>query len=521
MNKYRVLVADDEPLTLQTMEMVIGKYFSDRVEKIILAKTGIEAVEMALSDKPDLVLMDIRMPGMDGLEAITRIKPHLPDAMFVVVSAYDEFSYAHRALEIGVSRYILKPISKSTILDFIKTSLDTLGEERQGTQTANEQEKIARRMMPYLESQFVYSLVFDAYCDVEDLGDYADVGAGADLKGRVLLIDIDPKDNVLTEEMAIMDTRIFKTLKNRLTRICRCALANLSISRYIAVVMDDAEDFEKMLGMSGFKMRIGIGRKYIGVKQMHTSYLEAAAALNRAKWGQGVRFSDDLGQVMEKDKYPYDAEKAFIEALSQADEARCVALFGQVLQWFIDKPPYCFNTVKYGMTQLAIPMVRVGVDKGSEFSRSVLETQDYLDYYMNINSLSRLREWFMINIAQRCKVIAQYRKDAGGSIAKLRAEIERDHSRKLSLAEAAAVANLSPTYFSYYIKKLTGQTYVEFAMDIKMKKARELLKTTQSSIKEIAYDLGFSSANYFCRLFKKYVGETPNIYRKSTDAEKR
>jgi two-component system response regulator YesN len=517
MNKYRVLVADDEPLTLQTMKMVIGKVFSDRIEKILLAKTGTEAVEVALGEKPDLVLMDIRMPGMDGLEAIARIKPHLPNAMFVVVSAYDEFGYAHRALETGVSRYILKPISKSTIIDFITTSLDTLDEERKGAKTAIEQEQLARRMLPYLESQFVYSLVFDAYCDVQDLDDFADVGDGADLKGRVLIIDIDPKDHTLTEEMAIMDSRIFKTLKSRLMRICRCALANLSLSRYIAVVLDDAEDFEKALGMSGYKMRIGIGRKYTGVKQMHTSYLEAAAALHKAQWGQAVCFNDALSLAMKTDKYPYDAEKAFIEALSQADEARCVALFGQVLQWFIDKPPYCFNTVKNGMTQLAIPMVRVGVDKGSEFSRSVLETQDYLDYYMSINSLSRLREWFMINIAQRCKVIAQYRKDAGGSIAKLRAEIERDYSRKLSLAEAAAIVNLSPTYFSYYIKKLSGQTYVEFAMDIKMKKAKELLRTTQTSIKEIAYDLGFSSANYFCRLFKKYVGETPNVYRKSTD----
>lgn len=106
---YRVLLVDDEPIALDSLEYMLRKNRKD-IEVVGKARSGRDAVEKAYNARPDIVLMDINMPGINGLEAIRRIKETNSSAQFIITTAFDYFDYAVEAMELQATEYLLKPI---------------------------------------------------------------------------------------------------------------------------------------------------------------------------------------------------------------------------------------------------------------------------------------------------------------------------------------------------------------------------------------------------------------------------
>jgi two-component system response regulator YesN len=114
----KLLIADDEYLVLDSIKMIVSKNIKD-VVVVATASTGREAIETSISLKPDIVFMDIHMPGIDGVEAIKQIKKVNNDTMFVIITAYEYFDYAKEALNLGVFEYLLKPVNKNKLIETI------------------------------------------------------------------------------------------------------------------------------------------------------------------------------------------------------------------------------------------------------------------------------------------------------------------------------------------------------------------------------------------------------------------
>jgi len=127
---YRILIADDEPLEREGMELIINSMLSQKVE-IIHAENGREAIQKTLIQKPHIVLMDIRMPGIDGLNALKAIKADLPNIKMVLVTAFDYFEYAKEAIHLGVKDYLVKPAKRKDIISLLEKLLHELDEEAQ------------------------------------------------------------------------------------------------------------------------------------------------------------------------------------------------------------------------------------------------------------------------------------------------------------------------------------------------------------------------------------------------------
>ena len=113
---YRLLIADDEQITRKAIRMLVDKYVPE-ITEIFEADSGRAAIELAANVHPDLICMDIKMPGIDGLEAARSICTTAPNTSVIIISAYDEFSFAKDALSLGINHYLLKPISKTEFLD--------------------------------------------------------------------------------------------------------------------------------------------------------------------------------------------------------------------------------------------------------------------------------------------------------------------------------------------------------------------------------------------------------------------
>ena len=127
---YRIMLADDEGIMLEALKNIITSNFGDECE-IATAKTGRAVVELAESFRPDIAFMDIQMPGINGIQAIKEIQKYNQNTIFIVISAYDKFSYAKEAINLGVLEYLTKPVNKRVVIDVCMKAMRKVDEARQ------------------------------------------------------------------------------------------------------------------------------------------------------------------------------------------------------------------------------------------------------------------------------------------------------------------------------------------------------------------------------------------------------
>lgn len=156
----KLLIADDEYLVLDYLKMIIEKNF-DNVAIVGTASTGREAIEKAISLKPDVVFMDIHMPGINGIEAIKQIKESNSDTFFVILTAYEYFDYAKEALNLGVFEYLLKPINKSKLIETINNLNSAIAKRRKNFLIEVELKERINKIVPFLEGQFISYKLFN------------------------------------------------------------------------------------------------------------------------------------------------------------------------------------------------------------------------------------------------------------------------------------------------------------------------------------------------------------------------
>ena len=152
---YRIMLADDEGIMLEALKNIITSNFGDECE-IATAKTGRAVVELAESFRPDIAFMDIQMPGINGIQAIKEIQKYNQNTIFIVISAYDKFSYAKEAINLGVLEYLTKPVNKRVVIDVCMKAMRKVDEARQKRSDDLKIREKLETVIPILESGYLY-----------------------------------------------------------------------------------------------------------------------------------------------------------------------------------------------------------------------------------------------------------------------------------------------------------------------------------------------------------------------------
>ncbi|MDC3412085.1 response regulator [Aquibacillus sp. 3ASR75-11] len=175
---FRILVVDDEGIERQAMRQILTQGLQ-KVEVIGEATNGREAIRLASEQKPDIVLMDIKMPGIDGVQAVKMIKKAQPDTKFIMVSAYDTFEYAREVMREGVKEYLLKPTKKKEIMDTVGRVIREIRNERMGQQDLfylNDEKSITQSLLQdavqYIHEHYGNGLTLEATATHVDLSPY-------------------------------------------------------------------------------------------------------------------------------------------------------------------------------------------------------------------------------------------------------------------------------------------------------------------------------------------------------------
>ena len=154
----RILICDDEGIVQQAIRFMIQKSFGDEFE-IESAKNGRMAIELAESFRPDIILMDIQMPGINGIEAMEEIKREHKNIIFIVLTAYDKFEYSQKAIDIGVMSYLTKPINKDVLTDTLRKAMKLVNDRREKVSKDLKVKEKLEVVVPMIESGFVYSVL--------------------------------------------------------------------------------------------------------------------------------------------------------------------------------------------------------------------------------------------------------------------------------------------------------------------------------------------------------------------------
>ncbi len=530
----RLLIAEDEPLI---RESLVRKLTQLGYDEILEAADGTEALALSRLHRPDIALVDIQMPRMDGIAFITEIKNECPDLVFIILSGYSAFEYAQKAIALHVFAYLLKPLNEEQLQDVLRTAAASVAHLRS---TREDSEKTDRQKSKYLEiarRNLVADLVNNRAVPEPLSEALSEMGIrfheGLFL---VMLASIDPRGPAeadLTQTEASMN-------RFAIHDVFQQAFARESILAYpfpgensqgfllslpwtdpsacdsLRGLLSDLR--ETFMGTYGFTVTIGAGCPVATLAQVHTSCQSASRALMQRVQHGGNQVYTDWGQNTVKKTFNigHDVEQKLIVCL-KTDKRDGVleiirGLYQRALGEGVDKTEQLMK-LNFQMVYLLYKcMDQQGIHLDRIYGSEIT-------LYHQLNAFDSLhRIWtFYEELVDTCfdRLHAQQTSWAGTLMGRAMAYILQHYQSSISEGMVAEHVNISPSYFSKLFKEEHHESFIDFLTHFRLRKAMEYLETGKHTVAEVARLVGFNDEKYFHRVFKKAVGITPGKYRKT------
>ncbi|WP_166239735.1 response regulator [Paenibacillus turpanensis] len=519
---YRILIADDEALEREGLELMISRLMPNQFQ-FFHAENGRRAIQFTEEHRPDIVFMDIKMPGIQGLEAIKEINARYPNTKMILVTAYDYFNYAQEAVALGVKDYILKPAKKEQIVECLQKLLAELEQENRRRGEELELKEKLSQLLPLVENELAIMLMLDFVQEI-DLKYLAEMLDAKWDKGYAMVLSIhrgkgDTDQGALSHEVK---KQVHEAVKSFMKPRLPCIVSPM-IGSQIALFLPLEQDgfgysqrveslewgrklrqwLEKQLELS---IAVGIGTVQPGMEGLRQSYHEAVMVSSDPSAIVNVRHYDDIQQGPRQAGISPDDEKTLREAMQRLDEDEARAKFSAMFEKLAASTAGSFEVCSSEMTVLFLSLARYFAQQGIPVDAAVSFTET--------QHLDQLRQQTEHRLAYMLSVIREERERRNGNVIDRAIRFIHDrYKEELSMEEAAEHVNLSPYYFSKMFKTQIGATFIDYLTDLRITEAKRLIAQQELSLKEICYEVGYRDPNYFSRVFKKVTGVTPSEYR--------
>ncbi|MDO5540511.1 MAG: response regulator [Eubacteriales bacterium] len=526
---YRILIADDEGIMLESLKNIISRNFGDCCE-VVTAKSGRIVIEQAEVCHPDIVFMDIQMPGINGIQAIKEIRKFNSSALFYIISAYDKFDYAKEALNLGVEKYLTKPIAKSTVISVVEEAMSKVDTNRKIRRDQLQIQEKLEIVIPVVESGFVNSILFQydtgdlnyykLLLDIkEDYGYAMVIQFGSDYEDGKLVspVGMNVKAQVFYPEFCAIVKSYFSCItgpimSNRIVVIVPHEEAQIPYEERTGIIETVREMTNRLEEKLGAKFRVGIG-KIRKIEDLNSSYQEAFRALNdrisRVIHAEDLR----LRGTYEEESFPGETEKKLFKCLLNGDMNGMVQEANQIFDWMVQCHAQEKDNIRLKVLEYIVWGEREAFHIGS-LDYGFSSRRDYMRTVMSMEDYEDIRTWFLEKMMQVCRSVQNHNEERSESLVeKAMVYIQENYSKEISLDDVSREVNISPYYFSKMFKEEAGENFIEYLTRIRIERAKELMRNQEMSIKEIGILSGYGDPNYFSRIFKKQTGETPREYR--------
>lgn len=526
---YKILIVDDEPIAVQSVEFMITKNFNN-IKIVGTARSGKDAIEKAFEFHPDVIIMDINMPGINGIEAMKQIRTNNTNVKFIVVSAFDYFDYAVESVALGVEEYLLKPVKEVKFIETVEKVIRHIEQERNTIRTVLEQKERFEMVTPILENGFINSLcIFDE--NGEDLQNYCNLFNFQVTSGYVMAIEFGQKvEGEIKNRIGagIHSQKMYEEYRSIIKSTCQCIVGPIMLNRIIVYVIDVYERDEYEEKSEAIRLAqsianrvskiypdvyIGIGHFYKNLTDAKKSYHEALQSLQLLSMSEDecqILHVDDILEKMQKSELDYENmfEKEVLAGVTGGNITTTLLAFDNIFTKMCEDDRLDFKAVKNRCVNLIVGLAR-------RHENALGNYGDILTGILEANNKNELHKVCKQYIGEAARLITSVRqKKISSTIEKADAYMEKHFSEDISLEDIAKEVNLSSYYFSRFYKNETGINFSDKLSNIRIDKAKNYLLKTELSIKEVSYMVGYTDPNYFSKLFKKVTGCTASEYKK-------
>lgn len=518
---YTIVVADDEE---ELRRAIIRKIDWESIGFRVVgeAENGIEALELVEREEPDLLLTDIRMPFVSGIELARQVREVRPTTQIAFLSGFDEFSYAQQAIQYNIISYMLKPITMTDLteeLKKIKQKIDGIFAEFDARKY--DDPGLQQFFMPLLLDDYVN---FDSVEREEHLTELA-IRNGF-LKDRnndfhyvVLAIKVEDQEGQNRTSLKLVhsvDMILQKYMKHYSFAmdgriIAVLAATPASFERYLHIAVGEmTQSTERILGMH---CHIGVSRVREHLGECHEAYRGAMSALGYCKPGESnIHYiadeERDNTMDMELSAECVTQMESLIRGGSREELEQYLKDVFDRLETGQDAALKC----KFLIFQMSSALIRIAytvTDDSALFQRFAMLEGPVRESRDRFTALC-LEVWELVNAGKK--------KSSQILCEKAMQIIDKEYGDpSLSLVGVSSSIHVSPNYLSALIKKETGASFVDLLTKKRILTARELVLGSSMKMREISERCGYSDQHYFSYCFKKYCGVSPNAMRQEKE----
>ena len=536
--RHNILIVDDEQLIRQGLRVRI-EYLGIDVDEIFEAENGLMALRLQEEHPIDVVITDIRMPDMDGLELIQEMQKKNNQIKFVVLSGYAEFSYAETAIRLGVKAYLLKPVSN----DDLKAAFDKAYKEMEQTASVRQEVQMKKRMdrekqvyqqekalNALFSSQEAGAVTREQLCKLCGYDEKMWAG-GAESVLYLAILHIN-KESFEHQRFRPVDHELVRfMIRNIFEEIqapCEKLLVNsLSDTRqmYGIFIGDDKKKLRMEVERIYLRMRsvlekkmgiyltIGVSRCRSQLEGKETS--EARQALKqRIIYGKAnIYFYEDI-RILGEQEFPVSQLHLLEQYIEHNEIFKVKNLVQEIFSEELVK--------KYGSAYLRIMWIRILnllLHHYERRGRNAAEIEKMLQNYNlldRIQSLQEIRQKIIEMVMECVSTESVADANARSKIQMAIGYIQEHFAENLTVNVLAEHYGMSPNYFSSMFKKEMSRSAVNYITELRINQARELLYHSELSVVDISKKVGYEDSQYFFRVFKKYLGMTPLQYREES-----
>ncbi len=528
---YKLLIVDDnvyERNGIAKLKIWNELGFSE----VFMAEDGKKGFELALKEKPLLVMTDVQMPVLDGIAMSKKIMEELPETKFIFMSCFDDSQYIRSAFDVNAFSYILKPLNITALRTTVRKVLQIRENEQKKSTIIDRLEKQIKDNVPILREHLIRDLIYGNTDDFSN-GRFEKVDLKIKKYCSVAILEIDNFEEISKND--VNDSIYFVV-----NRICQMVYRFDSESRAFGIVLDkkriaiihyhdacDSEGIavEKSLVFYsqirediniklGIDASVCIGGICKDLKKLSELFERAEYVFNTSLFQKNncIVFADDVQANKNLFDYSFiEMEEEILKLIENYNE--------KDVSKFVDKyygSDFIYDTVSLkAITTSIVSIIQVELMKINENFKDVFGNEYVIwEKLANFESILDIRQW-ITNIIKSVCLFVKNKKSSRHTklITKIKEIIDEEYATINSVSDIAGRLYISTVHANQLFKKYTGETIFDYLTNRKIERAKELLRQENSRVYEVAELVGYKSKTYFSALFKECTGMTPREYR--------
>jgi two-component system response regulator YesN len=528
-----ILIVDDTEIIRSTIFNVISKEMGD-VDPVLEAKNGDEAVQLTRLHQPDIVLMDIKMPGINGLQATATIREISPRSKVIMLTAYDEFSFVQEALRLGAVDYLLKPVRPNRLVEVIKAVQTTLAREDAQQQTLTEARQRLSTTLPIVEANLVEDLIYNQPLAESFVQESLNQLAKPLTMPVVMLVGIDEFNKTVKRltpqqlhKQYAAATTVVKAAVNNSTK---ALFGSWQLGQMAIILSTDFQwesiETQKELGEKvrqdilntlHMPVTVSLGGRYSVAAEIPLSFTEARTAHQYNQHADRVVHISDLAKSSTPHHYAYPLtlEKELLDTIRLNQQDISLEIMNELIDTLLynykDSPQILCSY----FAELLTLVSRTVIDIGAPASIVQGLSHRQMSTLFSSPRPAQLRAWALNSVMELTALIQPEAKPP--ILDSVQIAIDYIHQNynnpEITLGDVANTVGLSQSHLAYLLKERLGVSYSKYLSALRLKQAKKLLRTTSMTVSSIAETVGYPNTTNFYRIFNREADMTPKTYR--------